>query len=712
MFLSDDDKNFSTNLEEESKNDSQNIQIDKDYFNHLETFKLLYSEAPLPYQLVNLDGEILTINKQWSDLLGYKEKEVIGTCISKYVQEEDISRIKDEFGTFIKTKKLTNFVLNMQTKENKKLCVAVDGIILKSGKKSKTHCILRDITQKKINENKIKQALVVFENTNEGILITDKNNNIISVNNAFTKITKYTKEDVLGKNPSILNSSKHKDEFYSNMWEYLKENDSWAGEIFNRKKSGKIYPEWLNINIIRNEKGEIENYIGLFSDITKIKESESMISYLTHNDALTNLPNRLLLTARLKYSMERAYENYHNLAVISIDINNLKNINDSYGYILGDKAIVILAKRLKQIIKHDDTLARVSGNEFVIVLEKIVNIDDMSAIINRIFNTIKEEILLNKNTITISACLGVSIYPNHGLESEDLLRHSETALHNAKKLGINQYKFYNEYMTEDAIKKIKMEHDIKHAIKNNEFEVFYQPQINIKSKQIIGAEALLRWNHPEKGILTPDKFIKHLETSENIIIVGKQVLLDACNFFKYLNDENILKDGKVAVNLASEQINNSDIVNTIEEILNETKLEAKNLELEVVESSIIKDTNKVITLFEQLKKSNVKLAIDDFGTGYSSLSYIKQFPIDKLKIDKSFITDVSENQKDKAIVKTIVELGKGLGLKVIAEGVETKEQENYLKNNTNCDEIQGWLYSKALNQNDFKDFIKFHNENI
>lgn len=680
----------------------------KKYIDNLKAFKNFFKEATFPYQSLSLDGKLLSVNKYWLDMLGYEENEVIGKSFFNFMDSKDLKEFEEKYSNFIEAKTIKKFEVNLKTKDNKQINVEVDRIIVNTNLKDEVHCILQNITNKKKLQKKMKQALVIFENTNEGIIITNKNNKIISVNKAFCKITQYNEEEVIGKDPKILSSKKHDDEFYSHMWEHLNIYGSWIGEVFNKRKNGELYPEWLSISVIKNEKGEIENYIALFSDIKRLKETETKVSYLKNNDTLTKLPNRSLLNVRLNQAMHKAYESYSNLAVLSINIDNLKNINDSYGYSVGNEVIITLSKRLKRLkkaIKSNDIIARTSGDEFIIVLEDIGRIDVLLSVVDRIQNSIKEKMNINEYSISITSCIGISIYPNHGIKVNDLIKHSETALHNAKKLGKSQYQIYSQHMTQEAVGKLQIEQEINEAIKSNDFEVFFQPQIDIHSKKIIGAEALLRWNHKEKGILTPDEFLDYLEISENIIPVGEKVLKNACEFFQDLHEEGILLNGKVAVNLSAIQINNSKIVETVKNALEESKLNPKNLELEVVETSILQDTKKTISLFDELKDLDVKLAIDDFGTGYSSFSYIKQFPIDKLKIDKSFIKDIITNKKDKAIVEAIIALGKGLDLKVIAEGVENTFQENYLKKNTNCDEIQGWLYSKALSKDEFRDFV-------
>ena len=557
----------------------------------------------------------------------------------------------------------------------------------------------------KLIEKKLKLSDIVFENTTEGIIITNEKGEIISVNSAFSNITGYFFEEIKYLNPKILKSGKHDREFYTNLWAELEKNGSWKGEIWNRKKNGEIYPEWLNLSVVKDSNGKVLNYVALFSDITKIKNSNAKIEYLAHHDPLTNLPNRLLLKARLSKSIEKCNDLQQRLAIFFIDIDNFKIINDTYGHSIGDRIINLVAQRLQKNIRKNDTISRIGGDEFIIVVEDIVEQKNIQKIAQKILNDFLEPIKLEEYLFDTTISMGISIYPNNGLNAEDLIKHADTAMYSAKNAGRNQFQFYKKEMTSEIFEKIVMKQEISDAIKNNEFEVYYQPQIDIKTNKIISAEALLRWNHKSLGIISPDDFIPHAEETKLIIPLGDFVLRTACSFMKKLHKENLLIDGKIAVNISAIQLKHSDIYNTVFENLKATNLDARFLELELTETFIMENVEESIVILNNLKNIGVQLSIDDFGTGYSSLSYLKQFPIDKLKIDKSFIAEIPHSQKDIAITKTIIALAKGLGIKVIAEGVEKQNQKEFLALE-NCDEVQGWFYAKALKERDFIEFIK------
>ena len=380
-------------------------------------------------------------------------------------------------------------------------------------------------------------------------------------------------------------------------------------------------------------------------------------------------------------------------------------INDTYGHSIGDKIITLVAQRLQKNIRKNDTISRIGGDEFIIVIEDILEEDNIEKIAKKILDDFKYPIKLEEYLFETTISMGISIFPNNGLDAEDLIKQADTAMFSAKNAGRNQFHFYQKQMTSEIFEKIIMKQEISDALKNNEFEVYYQPQIDIKTNKIIGAEALIRWNHRSLGVIQPDDFIPHAIETKLIIPLGEFVLKTACNFMKNLSSQNLLTDGVMAVNISSVQIKNGNLVELVKDSLKESNLEAKYLEMELTETFIMENIEESIVILNNLKSLGVKLSIDDFGTGYSSLSYLKQFPIDKLKIDKSFISELPNSKKDVAIAKTIIALAKGLGIKTIAEGVEKEIQKEFLKDE-NCDEIQGWIYSKALKEKDFVDFVK------
>ena len=404
-------------------------------------------------------------------------------------------------------------------------------------------------------------------------------------------------------------------------------------------------------------------------------------------------------------SIEEATELKQRLALFFIDIDNFKLINDTYGHSIGDRIINLVAKRLQKNIRKNDTISRIGGDEFIIVMENLNDKNHIKKIAQNILDDFREPVKMEQYLFDITISIGISIFPENGLNDEDLIKHADTAMYSAKNLGKNQFQFYKAKMTSEIFEKIIMQQELNDAIKNEEFEVYYQPQIDIKQNRIIGAEALIRWNHKNFGIVYPNDFIPYAEETKLIIPIGKFVLEKACAFMKKLQEEKILEEGTISVNISNIQIKYDDIVKLIDEELKKSKLSPKFLEIELTENYLMRDTDESLSILNELKKLGINLAVDEFGTGYSSLNYLKQFPLDKLKIDISFISDLPFNKKDAAITKTIIALGKGLDIKTIAEGVETKEQKEFLEKEE-CDEIQGWFYSKALKEKDFIEFVK------
>ncbi len=667
-------------------------------------FKFLYEEAPYPYQSLNEKGIICNVNRKWLEITGYEKDEVIGQKFI-YFTDESHEYLKEKFKIILSGEHIEHERIKMKKKNNEIFIASFTGNISNINDEIRTHCIFKDITQEEKIEKKLKLSDIVFENTTEGIIITDENNEIISVNSAFTNITGYTFEEIKNRSPKILKSGRHDSDFYANLWSELKKNGSWKGEIWNRKKNGEIYPEWLNLSVVKDSNGKILNYVALFSDISKIKKSNERIEYLAHHDPLTSLPNRLLLKARLDKSIDKCIDLNQKLAILFIDIDNFKLINDSYGHSIGDKIINLVAQRLQKNIRKNDTISRIGGDEFIIVIEDIIEQKNIEKIAKNILNDFMLPLKLEEYLFDTTISIGISLFPNNGLNAEELIKQADTAMYSAKNAGKNQFQFYKNEMTSEIFEKIIMKQEISEALKNDEFEVYYQPQIDIKTNKVIGAEALLRWNHKSLGVISPTEFIPHAEETKLIIPLGDFVLKKATSFMKELQEQKLLLNGIIAVNISAIQLKHSDIFKTVLNNLEISQLDAKFLELELTESFIMENVEESIIILKKLKKLGIQLSIDDFGTGYSSLSYLKQFPIDKLKIDKSFIDEIPNSQKDIAIARTIITLAKQLGIKVIAEGVEKIQQKDFLEAE-NCDEIQGWIYAKALKEKDFIKFIK------
>lgn len=569
--------------------------------------------------------------------------------------------------------------------------------------------IFRDITQRKSHEYKLHQYATVFKTLGEGVFITDANANIISVNPAFTTITGYTSEEMIGKTPKVLSSGRQDKEFYVQMWDTLHKEGEWQGEMWNRKKNGQFFPEWLTITTNLDEKGKLLNYIGVFSDISTIKKTEDDLRFLAHHDPLTGLPNRILLQEHLEHALEHAHKTNGKIALLFLDLDRFKEVNDSLGHPLGDLLLQKVANQLLQTVHDEDMVARPSGDEFVILLENVKSSNKVALVAQKILTALNHPEKVEEHDITMTASIGIAISPTDGADTIALFKNADTALYRAKDKGRNSFEFYSEDMGVSSLETLYLNTALNTALQKEQFTLYYQPQIDAQTGNAIGAEALVRWNSPDMGLVSPLRFIPLVEDTGLIVPLGEWILHKACTQMKQWIDKGIALD-HVAVNISGRQLSHNYIVDTIKNILRETRLDPKYLELEITESVIMKDEHYVAMLNE-LKSLGLRISIDDFGTGYSSLSRLKNLPIDKLKIDKSFIDGIPGDEDDNKIVQVIIGLANGLNLNLIAEGVETSQQKDFLLKQ-GCKHIQGYLYSKPLPPKEFEEWIALHSKTL
>ncbi len=534
---------------------------------------------------------------------------------------------------------------------------------------------------------------VIYNNASEGIVITDPSGKIQSVNPSFTHITGYLESEVIGNNPSILKSDRHDHQFYNKMWLSLRSMGTWQGEIWNRRKNGEIYPEWLVINSVYNEEGKITHHIGIFTDISQYVNKTLDMRAQPHYDSLTGLPNRLLLQDRLSFMINHARRNNQHMALLLLDLNRFKLINDTLGYQIGDILLQTIAERLKKCVRDVDAVFRLGDDEFAIILEEIAQQQDAAKVATRILAFCAKPLQLGEHEIYVTTSIGISIFPTDGEEQETILKNAEAAMHRAKEMGINNYQHYMPAMNARAFEQLTLEHKLRKALKRNELVTFYQPQLDLSTGKISGMEALVRWKHPELGMISPAQFIPIAEETGLILPIGEWVLRTALKQAKEWH--NAYKPLVVSVNLSARQFQQQDLVSIVDDALREAGLPSELLELEITESLGMKNPEQTLITLGELKAMGVRIAIDDFGTGYSSLSYLKKFPIDTLKVDRSFVTDMPGDANDSAIVAAIIALAHSLKLTVIAEGVENGAQAEYLLE-LGCEKVQGYLYSPPV----------------
>ncbi len=570
----------------------------------------------------------------------------------------------------------------------------------------------RDVTEQKQAEAELRIAATAFE-SQEGMSITDADQIILKVNKAFTRITGYSPEEVVGQTHALLNSGRQDAHFYRALQHSLKQDGYWEGEIWNRRKNGEIYPEWLNITTVSNADNRITNYVAAFTDITKDKEAEETIHNLAYYDPLTALPNRRLLWERLKHGIEVERRGGKQLALLMLDLDRFKAVNDSMGHLAGDELLQQVAARIKARLRDVDMVARLGGDEFIVLLEDITHPEDAARVAEDIVSDLSKPFQLLQNNsaypeldrkVKIGASIGISLYPQHGDNPESLLDNADIALYRAKDEGRGCFAYFSEEFTVIARERIALETRLRRATEQRELCVYYQAQIDIDSGRIIGAEALVRWHDPTEGLIAPANFIPIAEETGLIVEIGAWVLRETCRQGRRWIDAG-LPSLTLAVNVSPHQFRRSDISALVAEVLHETGFPPKLLELELTESGLMENEEKAVEVLNNLRAQGVRLAIDDFGTGYSSLAYLKRFPLDVLKIDKSFIDDIPSIQDDMEITATIVAMGHILGFKVLAEGVETLEQLAFLREK-GCDTYQGYIKSKPLPAEEFAQLLR------
>ena len=539
-----------------------------------------------------------------------------------------------------------------------------------------------------------KLADKIFEHASEGVMISDPAANIINVNKAFTQVTGYSREEVVGKSPSLLNSGRQDAGFYRIMWQSLHETGHWQGEIWNRRKNGEVYLEWLSITAIMDNLGHTTHYVAIFSDITTIKANEERLHHLAYYDALTELPNRILFNDRLNQAMARADRSKQMVAVLLLDLDRFKIINDTLGHMAGDTLLIDVARRVDDCMRESDTVARLGGDEFIVALPDMDNFNHASLVAQKIIDVLARPFTLENQEVFITTSIGISFYPSSGNNAEMLVKAADIAMYHAKEQGRNNYQFYRSSVSDETSALFALEHSLRRALERSELSLHYQPQIDIETGGITGMEALLRWQHPERGMIPPGEFIPLAEETGLIIPIGEWVLRSACLQNKQWQDAG-MPPLRISVNLSVRQLRQKNLVVRIEEILAETGLDPQWLELELTESVIMQNAEDSIQQLNGIKSLGIALAIDDFGTGYSSLSYLKRFPIDKVKIDQSFVQGVCSNLDDAAISQAIIALANSLNLKVTAEGVETPGQLSFLREHQCCD-AQGYLFSRPI----------------
>jgi diguanylate cyclase (GGDEF)-like protein/PAS domain S-box-containing protein len=556
-----------------------------------------------------------------------------------------------------------------------------------------------DFTEAIKVQQRLEQAAVFFEHANEGIIITDAHARILAINTAFAKITGYTEEEVIGQTPAMLQSGMHDDHFYAAMWSSLGHNHLWQGEIWNKRKNGEIYPEWLSISAIKPD-GDVNDrrFIAIFTDISSLKEADQKAYYHANHDHLTGLSNRINFMSRFRHSIEIASRKNNRVGLFFIDVDKFKEINDTYGHSVGDKILIAIAERLRSNIRAEDSLARFGGDEFNLVMHQVNEHNDVETMAQKLLETIRRPITIDGKVFFITLSIGIATYPDDGRDLEELVKNADTAMYHVKQEGRNGYKLYHRALSEKLQKEVTLREKLRRAIDDECFEVYYQPVIDFKRDECCGAEALVRWKDPEQGMIMPDEFIRIAEENNMIEELSWLIYNQALNMLSVIVKER--PKFTMALNVSAHQFFISTFADELITLCSQYDVLPSSIELEITESQLMQSSEVASKAIKRLNESGFNIAIDDFGTGYSSLSYLKHFRLQKLKIDKSFVLDMPQDNDDQMIVETIVSIARTLGYSVHAEGVETQEHHR-LCSDLACDFGQGYHYSKPLSADDF-----------
>ncbi len=659
-------------------------------------FNQLFFHASDPIILADhRSGKIQSINDKARKLLRFSDEpdapytlhELFNTFESQEQYDLHIQTL-DQFGvasheTVYKSK-------NDETRYLQLFCSLID-----IGGTTYHQSIIHDITERKLLEMQMEQASKAFERTSEGILITKLDGTIISVNETFTQITGYTKNEVIGQKPSILHSGRQDENFYERMWSELKKNGMYKGEIWNKKKDGTIFPEWIAISPIFDENNEPIQYVAVFSDFSEIKKTQSQLEHLAHYDTLTKLPNRFLLHEQIKRSIRSAKRDQHQFAVLFIDLDRFKQVNDTYGHKVGDEVLKITASRLQSTLRRSDIVSRLGGDEFVVVLNELPNIESIHGVASNILEKLHQPYNIDEHKHYLSGSIGISVYPEdtHDDDISLLLKHADIAMYESKKAGKNNYHIFSSAMAE-AVKKVSVLHnDLNVALNNNEFFLLYQPQYDVAQERVVGFEALIRWQHPLNGVISPDQFISYAEESKLIIPMGsfviEQAIQDHAKIAKVLDTAF-----SISVNVSHVQINQA-FVDYLKELVSQHHDLSDIIKLEITETSVMKNVQTTQAILGQIKELGFKISLDDFGTGYSALNAIKTLHIDEIKIDRSFVQDVPGDKDDEELISIIIAMAKIMKKTLVAEGVEQTRTRDFLAERE-CPVIQGYLIARPM----------------
>ena len=663
-----------------------------------ESYQAAINTPALGFLIVDMQGKILEANDAYVCMSLYNKEELSAMAIQDIEAKENSAETAIHINA-IKNAGFSRFRSAHRRKDGTEWPVEIVSTY-SAVHGGRLFVFIEDIGEKAIQESHLKLASLVIDTMDQAIVITDSSNKIISINPATARISGYSTEEVIGKNPRIFSSGRHDRAFYEALWASLKTNGHWEGEIWDRRKDGTVYVKWMSINAIANSFGDVSQYLSVSSDITDRKKTEELIWEQANHDSLTGLTNRSYYNNRLNEELNHCKRSGSSLALLFIDLDGFKGINDTLGHEVGDKLLVELADRLKSRVRNTDVVSRLGGDEFTLLITDSQHPEQIGSVAELVLKAFNDPVRIDGHEIRIGASIGIAIYPADGVTADSLTRHADTAMYQAKEGGRNTFKFFSPEMDDTSLTRLNLIHELHEALVTPPFQLYYQPKFRLPGRELIGMEALIRWPKGNRELRMPLDFIPAAEETGLIIPIGKWVLAEACRQTSDWN-RRFTTELKVAVNFSSRQLLAPDIVNEILGTLEKEGLAAHSLEIEITESSLMLDTEQAIHTMKHLTEQGLSIALDNFGNGYSSFNCLKRFPISTLKIDRSFVRTLAQNSKDAAFVQAIISMGESLELEIVAEGVETEVQLDFLLQHQ-CGLAQGYLLGKPMPATEFE----------
>ncbi|WP_456402594.1 EAL domain-containing protein [Hydrogenimonas sp.] len=671
----------------------------------LQAFMYAVENSDNTVVMTDPDRTIVYVNEAFEKSTGYSRLEALGQNTRILKSGKQDRRHYDEMNRILNEgKKWQGEFINKRKDGTLYYEKASIVPVFVDGRLTNYLAIKLDITEYILQQQKLKLSAAVFENAQESIFITDRTSRIIAVNQAFTAITGYVEEELEGKTPNILKSGYQDETFYRKMWEKIRDTGRWHGKIYNRIKSGEILPMWLTVSSLYDEKGNLLNYIGMLTDLREIIQNQERAEFLAYHDPLTDLPNRAYFEEHLFHAIELAKRKKNILAILFIDLDRFKVINDTLGHDVGDRLLKVVSERMRTTLRKSDMIARVGGDEFIAVIESIATAEETTYVCEKLLKKIAEPIRIASHTLNVSASIGVSLFPDNGSTITDLIKNADNAMYLAKNMGKNNFQFFMPELSRMMHRRLDIEQGLNKALLQEEFWVTFQPQYRLEDGSLYGAEVLLRWKSPTLGIVPPDEFIPVAEETGRIHEIGMYVFEEACKTLVTLEKMGLFLEN-ISVNVSSKQFMEKGLPEAFSERVAFYGLSPERITIEMTESYIMDTSTYDDTMLHTLKRLGFKISVDDFGTGYSSMSYLKILPIDSIKIDKSFITDIPHDPNDNAIAKAIIVLSNSLGYHVVAEGIEHPEQERFLLEQ-GCAFGQGYHYSRPIDLERFIAFVR------